>query len=193
MRSREMYGSWMKLGTRSWRFWDCASNPWADDPQRDVEENPDDWLYEFQWQLKQRQNEPGAAEPSAAASEGELAYLCRPRRRRRSAGSTVRSTGSKNASWSLAGIRTRPPTVRIFVFVQKHPEDLRQLFETALPADQSVCRGIVHLWSLDAPAPQEITGASLTTAQTMGCGTVLQLIQELARAAVASIPALCGW
>ena len=38
---------------------------------------------------------------------------------------------------------------------------------------------------MTASAPQEITAASLTTAQTLGCGTVLPLVQELARVRVA--------
>ena len=32
----------------------------------------------------------------------------------------------------------------------EQPEDIRRLFEAALASDQPVCRGIVHLWSLDA-------------------------------------------
>ena len=47
--------------------------------------------------------------------------------------------------------------------------------------DQPTCQAIVHLWSLDAPPPEETTVTSLETAQTLGCGSVLQLVQELAR------------
>ena len=65
-----------------------------------------------------------------------------------------------------------------------HPEraeDIRQVFGAALASDQPICRGIIHLWSLDAPLPEEATVASLKTAQTLGAGSVLQLVQEVAR------------
>ena len=65
-----------------------------------------------------------------------------------------------------------------------HPEraeDIRQVFEAALASDQPICRGIIHLWSLDASFPEEATVASLKTAQILGVGSVLQLVQEVAR------------
>jgi acyl transferase domain-containing protein len=69
-------------------------------------------------------------------------------------------------------------------------EDFRRLFEAALLSDQPVCRGIVHLWSLDAPRPQETTVASLSAAQTLGSGSVLLLVQELARTEARDLPRL---
>nr|VFJ96285.1 MAG: Alcohol dehydrogenase GroES-like domain-containing protein [Candidatus Kentron sp. LFY] len=38
-------------------------------------------------------------------------------------------------------------------------------------------RGIVHLWSLDAPDASELTAKTLTEAQRLGCGSVLHLLQ----------------
>nr|VFK14856.1 MAG: NADPH:quinone reductase [Candidatus Kentron sp. LFY] len=38
-------------------------------------------------------------------------------------------------------------------------------------------RGIVHLWSLDAPDTSELTAKTLTEAQRLGCGSVLHLLQ----------------
>ena len=70
----------------------------------------------------------------------------------------------------------------------ERPEDMRQLFE-ALVSDQP-CRGIVHLWSLDSPLAAEITVASLEAAQTLGCGSVLTLVQELAQAQWRDLPRL---
>jgi NADP-dependent 3-hydroxy acid dehydrogenase YdfG/acyl carrier protein len=69
--------------------------------------------------------------------------------------------------------------------------DLRRLFETIAPADRSVRRTIVHLWSLDANAPDETTVASLEHALTLGCASVLRLVRELARTAPDGSPRLC--
>ncbi|MBN1489666.1 MAG: SDR family NAD(P)-dependent oxidoreductase [Phycisphaerae bacterium] len=43
--------------------------------------------------------------------------------------------------------------------------------------------GIVHLWSLDTPAPDELTPALLDAAQVLSCGTALHLVQALAKRA----------
>jgi acyl transferase domain-containing protein/acyl carrier protein len=149
-----------------------------------LQENVDDWLYEFQWHLKQRPNEPGAVGPSSRTKEeswlifadrggvGEaLAALLEGQGARSILVSCGDSYEAEDSTEDSTHFRIRPES----------PEDLRHLFDTALLAKQSVCRGVVHLWSLDTPAPQEITLASLTTAQSLGCGTVLPLIQELAR------------
>jgi hypothetical protein len=61
------------------------------------------------------------------------------------------------------------------------PEDIRRLLEEALRPDRPRCRGIVHLWSLDAASPKATTVASLNAAQILGCGSALLLAQELAR------------
>lgn len=62
----------------------------------------------------------------------------------------------------------------------EHPEDLQHLLAATL-AEQPPCRGVVHLWSLDAPPPEETTLSSLQSAQGWGCGSVLHLVQALAK------------
>lgn len=51
------------------------------------------------------------------------------------------------------------------------------------------CRGLVHLWSLDLDEPHAGDGA-LDEAQTLGCGSVMHLIQALDRAEVLAPPRL---
>ncbi len=147
------------------------------------EENVNDWLYEFQWQLKQRADEPGAAGSSARA-DGEQWLIFADRGgvgealaallEARGASSTLVSRGDSYEAADSTHFRIRPES----------PEDLRQLFEAVPPGNQAGRQRIVHLWSLDSfdtCASPETTAASLATAQSLGCGTVLQLIQELAR------------
>jgi acyl transferase domain-containing protein/acyl carrier protein len=159
----------------------------GDDTQR--EENFDDWLYELQWQSKERREGQGAAEPSSPASRGSwliftdsggvgdaLATLLEAQGQR----SILVSPGESFEHKDGAHFRIRP----------EQPEDLRRLFEAALGCDQPVCGGIIHLWSLDDPRPRETTVASLNAAQTLGCGSVLLLVQELARTESRELPRL---
>jgi NAD(P)-dependent dehydrogenase (short-subunit alcohol dehydrogenase family)/acyl carrier protein len=62
----------------------------------------------------------------------------------------------------------------------KRPENFRQLWASAFSQDEPECRGIVHLWSLDTPPPDRTTAASLEIAQTLGCCSVLRLVQQVA-------------
>lgn len=157
--------------------------------QRAVEENLDDWLYELQWQPKERHEGQRASEPSSPASPGSwliftdssgvgeaLAALLAAQGER----SILVSRGESYEHTDSGHFRLRADRL----------EDIRQLFEASLVSDQPVCRGIVHLWSLDGPRPEETTVASLNTAQTLGCGSVLQLVQELAQAQWRDLPRL---
>ena len=68
--------------------------------------------------------------------------------------------------------------------------DFEQLFEAVLEAQQRPCRGVVHLWSLEAVEPEEATVDSLAAAQLLGCGSVLHLLQALVGSAGSGAPAL---
>ena len=61
------------------------------------------------------------------------------------------------------------------------PEDFSRLLEETLDSEENLCRGVVHLWSLEAEPPEETTLASLESAQVLGCGSVLHLVQALAK------------
>ncbi len=58
-------------------------------------------------------------------------------------------------------------------------EDMEPLFEIATQEGKRI-KGIVHLWGLDAPAPGELTPASLKTAETVGSLSVVHLVNEMA-------------
>jgi len=160
----------------------------GDDTQRTLaEKDLDDWLYELQWQPKERP--AGAAELSSPASRGSwliftdsggagdaVAALLEAQGQR----SILISRGESYEHTDGEHFRVRP----------EQPEDLRRLFEAALVSDQPVCRGIVHLWTLDAPGLQETTVASLNATQTLSCGSVLLLVQELARTELRDLPRL---
>jgi len=157
----------------------------GEDTPRASVDNVDDWLYEFEWQPK----ELAAAKPSAPASRaswiiftdgdgvGEaLSTLLEARGER----SILVARGESYAQTDGTHYRIRP----------ERPEDISRLLETALVPDQPRCRGIIHLWSLDAAGPEETTVASLNAAQTLGCGSALLLVQQLARMESAELPRL---
>ena len=168
------------VGIQGLRFENLGENT-----QRAANDNLDDWLYEFRWLPK----ELAAAEPSAPAGRaswlifadrggvGEaLGALLEARGER----SVLVRRGKSYEQTDDGHYRIRP----------ERPEDIRRLFEAALASDQPGCRGIVHLWSLDAAPPEETTVASLNAAQTLGCGSVLLLVQELARTESPDLPRL---
>jgi polyketide synthase 12/epothilone polyketide synthase D len=56
-------------------------------------------------------------------------------------------------------------------------EDMLRLIETLAGPGQPPCRGIVHLWNLDAPAPENLKSSALTAVQDAGLLSVVHLIQ----------------
>jgi len=60
----------------------------------------------------------------------------------------------------------------------------------AVETNPPPARGVIHLWSLDAPASSELSLASLASTQEQVCGSVLRLVQLLGRDEGASVPRL---
>nr|VFK14085.1 MAG: Acyl transferase domain-containing protein [Candidatus Kentron sp. LPFa] len=55
--------------------------------------------------------------------------------------------------------------------------DFQRLFTEAFQEDTPTFKGIVHLWSLDAPDTIDLTAKELMDAQTLVCGSVLHLLR----------------
>ncbi|MHB1132622.1 MAG: SDR family NAD(P)-dependent oxidoreductase, partial [Chloroflexota bacterium] len=72
----------------------------------------------------------------------------------------------------------------------EEPEHFRRLLEDfPAPAD-APWRGVVHLWSLDAPKSADATVESLSEAAPWGCLSALYLVQALAQAGWPRLPRL---
>ena len=56
-------------------------------------------------------------------------------------------------------------------------EDMTQLLQAVLAPGRLPCRGIIHLWNLEAPAPEELSVSDLEAAQEAGLFSVLHLVQ----------------
>jgi len=159
------------------------------DTKRAAEENLDDWLYEFQWQLRERQAGQPAPELSPPASRSNWLIFADNSSVGEALGALINAQGDRSILVTRGESFERIDGER-FRLHPERPEDIQQLLEAVLASDQPTCRAVVHLWSLDAHLPEETTVTSLKTAQTLGCGSVLQLVQELARVQRDHLPRL---
>ncbi len=58
-------------------------------------------------------------------------------------------------------------------------EAIRRVFAVAVQGHETVA-GIVHAWSLDAPANEALTDQSLAAQEAIGCGALLHVVQAVA-------------
>jgi phthiocerol/phenolphthiocerol synthesis type-I polyketide synthase C len=70
------------------------------------------------------------------------------------------------------------------------PEDFQWLLGQVQGSDRRPLRGVIHLWSLEAAAPGEMTLPFLKAAQIRGSGSALHLIQALAKTELIDQPRL---
>jgi len=59
-------------------------------------------------------------------------------------------------------------------------EDLRAVLRAALDGERRSCRGVVHLWSMDAARGADLTVSELERARVLGCESVLGLLRQVA-------------
>ena len=145
-----------------------------------VGQNPDDWLYEFAWQLKERADRPPAIASTASSDRCDwlifadgtgLATALEAVIEAHGDGSVVVVRGESYERVDGSHYRVNP----------QRPQDLQRLLETVFAPDRPRCRAVVHLWSLDVPLAPDATVAALEDAQMRGSVHALHLVQELAR------------
>lgn len=59
------------------------------------------------------------------------------------------------------------------------PDDMRRLFADAFGGGQPCCRGVAHLWGLEAATLEGADADALSRAETLGCISVLHAVQAL--------------
>jgi acyl transferase domain-containing protein/acyl carrier protein len=156
-----------------------------EDALRAAVDNLDDWLYEFRWQPR----ELAAGEPSAPASRASWLIFTDSGGVGEALSALLEAQGERGILVTR-GESYEQTDGEHYRIRPGRPEDIGRLFEAALGSDQPGCRGVVHLWSLDAARPEDTTVASLNAAQTLGCGSALLLAQELARTESPDLPRL---
>lgn len=69
---------------------------------------------------------------------------------------------------------------RAFTINPQEPEHYKRLLQEAQSIANDPLAGVVHLWSLDAAANDELDGAALERAEELGCHSALYLTQAMA-------------
>lgn len=140
---------------------------YVDEGAQSPQSTPDRWLYELQWHRK-----PHVAQSHAPLHGGWLILADTGgigealARRITGAGGRPVLAFAGDAFEPLGGDRYRiRPT---------HAGDVRQLAERVRPT------GIVHLWSVDAAPTGTLDASALATADRLGAGTVVALLQGFA-------------
>ncbi len=139
---------------------------------KQIQPDLDDWLYRVDWRPKARSG--GAADAQAAGAWLILA----DRSGTGSALATALSGQGQPCVVVQAGERFEQAAPHHFRVVPNSRADFDRLLKEAFPDGQPVA-GVVHLWSLDAPAVEAADAAAVEAAQQTGCGSALSLIQAL--------------
>ena len=127
-------------------------------------------MYELAWEPAPRGNEPRLAASTAGAwlvlaDRSGVADTLIASLRERGHRVIVATHGDSCQRRTQDSFEVRPAD----------RSDLSRLFEEALSSGG--CRGVVHLWSLDAQLPPSVD--AIERAEKLGCGSALCVIQEL--------------
>jgi NAD(P)-dependent dehydrogenase (short-subunit alcohol dehydrogenase family)/acyl carrier protein len=146
-----------------------------------LEETVDDSLYELKWQPKERAERPSNKLDSLPAERGSWLIFADSSGVGESLQRLTEAQGHKGILVSRGRVYERVDSSHVRIRADQ-PEDIRRILESAMVAAQPACRGIVHLWSLDACLSEDATAVAMQASQAFGCLSVLQLVQEMARA-----------
>jgi acyl transferase domain-containing protein/acyl carrier protein len=151
-----------------------------------------DALYEIQWQLQAHQP---VAKSTPTEQSGYWLIFADQQGIGVALAQQLRSQG-KACFLVYAGENYAALDAESWTVNPANPTHFQQLLQTLLAAAGQACQGIVHLWSLDAAVPEQTPLSSLETAQVLGCGSVLHLIQAVVDPAPMVLPRLwlatCG-
>ena len=147
----------------------------------------DDGLYEIRWQVE--------ALPEAARAQGEGAGRWLVLADRGDIGESLARTLAERGlrcAVAFAGdsFERREGTdgLEVFTLDATSAEEMRQLLRAARGADESVLRGVIHLWGLNARTDED--GGGTDESHMFGCVSALHLVQALAEANAQEPPRL---
>ena len=143
----------------------------------------DGWLYDIRWQPK-----PLPAAPVPAQTAGRWIIFADQQGISARLAAQLRQQGESCLLVKRAGTSSDHADGAVEVDPQQ-PQTIYNLLRDELAANQPLCRGIVHAWSLDATPPEATTSAMLAQAQQDGVVSALHLAQAL-HALGASTPRL---
>lgn len=146
-----------------------------------------DWLYEVEWQLKSHELPESALESIQPGQNGSWLIFA-DRGGIGSALATLLEERGETCFIVFPGEAYDTSEGRDWQINPVQPEDFERLLKEIRSTEKLPCRGVVHLWSLESTPVEEITGDFLQNAQSLSCGSVLHLVQALARAEITKLP-----
>lgn len=160
-----------------------------------------DWLYEVEWQPQNRLHPivgalasdyiPQSLENKAISPTKQGYWLIFADR-----GGVAQQLGEQLQLQNEKSIFIYPGTsydsleTGVFTIDPAQPEHFQKLCQTTLGADDFLCRGIIHLWSLESPSAKNLTNESLKSSQILSCGSVLYLVQAIVGVSRSKLPRL---
>jgi myxalamid-type polyketide synthase MxaC len=159
-------------------------------PEQDDRARLDGWFYKLAWEDRPR----GAPSVAAAPAEGRWLLLCdrdRDRDRDHDGVATALASQFEAAGQPCVKVHRGDAYERVssseYRLDPLRLEGWQELLFDAFGAG-APCRGVVHLWSLDARSPEAMTAEALELDQRLGCGSVLPLVRSLAGRAGPAAP-----
>ena len=151
------------LGVRFWYL--------DHDPQSALLADKHDWFYELEWFPTPRRESKTERPANQGAwlifSDGKgIGAALAERLAAEGAKCILVSHGDQYQQQDELHFRLRPDRL----------EDMQQLLKE-IGASENPLAGVFHLWSLDAANPEEMSIASLESAQTLNCASVLLFLQ----------------
>lgn len=144
-----------------------------------------DWLYELQWQPSADPAEPQTMPGRVGgtwvifADQGEVG---------RHLAAHLTQHGAQPVLVSAGPHYVDPKQGQAQVCPTDHA-DIQRLFDALQTAGQR-CDGVIHLWNLDLPARESLTGEQLLSAQALGTESIVYITQALARSTWPTPPQL---
>jgi acyl transferase domain-containing protein/acyl carrier protein len=150
---------------------------------------PDNWLYEISWQPKLHLVSAAVRKRGQSNDRGCWLILAD----QRGVGAGVAKLFEDRGDISLIvhpSTSDAPQAHNQYSVDPSHPEAFDRILGEIRRERHAPLRGIIHLWSLDAAAPEELTSSALEQAQTLSCASVLHLTQALSRCGFEQSPRL---
>lgn len=135
-----------------------------------------DWLYGVNWYAKPL---PGETEQAAIHSSGSWWIFADGHGLGQELRQLLEAQGKHVVLISHDGMFERRGE-SVFHLAAGEPADMERLFTALLEDEEHRCQGIIHLWSIDCDLCSDVPATSLTTANLLGCGSVLHLVQRMA-------------
>ncbi len=146
------------------------------------------WFYQLEWQAKPRLSEPGRDKTQLREGGSWLIFADRG-----GVGKDLAKLLQQQKQHFLLvypGETYKTLESGIWQLNPSKLEEFEGLFQEVLTKNDLSLKGIIYLWSLDVFPPEKLSSSNLESAQRLVCGSVLHLVQALAKYQKSVLPQL---